>query len=194
MQEISKNSMVTVTYDLRIDDEQGEVIETATAENPLQFIYGAGSMLPKFESHLEGLKEGDPFIIQLSKNDAYGELNDDAIVELPKHIFIVDGKFDDEMIAVGNTVPMMSSSGQRLNGQVLDIGEEVVKMDFNHPLAGEDLYFTGRVMEVRDATEEELAALLATGGCGCGSEGCDDEGCCSGDHENDQGCGCGCGC
>ncbi|MFA5533974.1 MAG: FKBP-type peptidyl-prolyl cis-trans isomerase [Mariniphaga sp.] len=194
MQEISKNSMVTVTYDLRIDDEQGEVIETATAENPLQFIYGAGSMLPKFESHLEGLKEGDPFIIQLSKNDAYGELNDDAIVELPKHIFIVDGKFDDEMIAVGNTVPMMSSSGQRLNGQVLDIGEEVVKMDFNHPLAGEDLYFTGRVTEVRDATEEELAALLATGGCGCGSEGCDDEGCCSGDHENDQGCGCGCGC
>ncbi|MDD4225788.1 MAG: FKBP-type peptidyl-prolyl cis-trans isomerase [Mariniphaga sp.] len=194
MQEISKNSMVTVTYDLRIDDEQGEVIETATAENPLQFIYGAGSMLPKFESHLEGLKEGDPFIIQLSKNDAYGELNDDAIVELPKHIFIVDGKFDDEMIAVGNTVPMMSSSGQRLNGQVLNIGEEVVKMDFNHPLAGEDLYFTGRVMEVRDATEEELAALLATGGCGCGSEGCDDEGCCSGDHENDQGCGCGCGC
>ncbi|MDD2380516.1 MAG: FKBP-type peptidyl-prolyl cis-trans isomerase [Mariniphaga sp.] len=194
MQEISKNSMVTVTYDLRIDDEQGEVIETATAENPLQFIYGAGSMLPKFESHLEGLKEGDPFIIQLSKNDAYGELNDDAIVELPKHIFIVDGKFDDEMIAVGNTVPMMSSSGQRLNGQVLNIGEEVVKTDFNHPLAGEDLYFTGRVTEVRDATEEELAALLATGGCGCGSEGCDDEGCCSGDHENDQGCGCGCGC
>ena len=58
MLEIAKHSMVTLTYDLRIDDENGEVIEQATTEKPLQFLYGAGMMLPKFESHLDGQKEG----------------------------------------------------------------------------------------------------------------------------------------
>ena len=58
MLEISKHSMVKLTYDLKVDDENGEVVEQATAEKPLQFLYGAGVMLPKFESHLAGLKEG----------------------------------------------------------------------------------------------------------------------------------------
>lgn len=193
MLEISKNSMVTLTYDLRIDDEQGEVIEQATTDRPLQFLYGAGTMLPKFESHLAGLKQGQPFEIRLSKNEAYGDINEDAIVELPKHVFLVDGNFDDELIAVGNNVPMMSSNGQRLNGLVLEVNDEVVKMDFNHPLAGEDLYFAGEILEVRAASDEELAEVLSGGGCGCGSGGgCGDDGCGSDHHDHNHG-GCGCG-
>src|SRR5690606_6003114 len=121
MLEISKHAMVTLTYDLRIDNEQGEVIEQTTDDKPLQFLYGAGTMLPKFESHLAGLKQGEPFEIRLSKSDAYGDINEDAVVDLPKNVFLVDGKFDDELISVGNTVPMMSSNGQRLNGLVLSI-------------------------------------------------------------------------
>jgi FKBP-type peptidyl-prolyl cis-trans isomerase SlyD len=200
MLEISKHAMVTLTYDLRIDDEQGEVIEQTTDNSPLQFLYGAGTMLPKFETHLAGLKQGDPFEIRLSKNDAYGDLNEDAIVDLPKNVFMVDGKFDDELIAVGNTVPMMSSNGQRLNGLVLEINHENIKMDFNHPLAGEDLYFAGKVLEVREASDEELSRILSGGGCGCGSGsgGCGDGGC-GDDHEHERhehshghgGCGCG---
>lgn len=200
MLEISKHAMVTLTYDLRIDDEQGEVIEQTTDDKPLQFLYGAGTMLPKFESHLAGLKQGEPFEIRLSKNDAYGELNEDAVVDLPKNVFLVDGKFDDELIAVGNTVPMMSSNGQRLNGLVLEINHENIKMDFNHPLAGEDLYFAGKVLEVREASDEELAQILSGGGCGCGSGsgGCGDGGC-GDEHEHEHhehshghgGCGCG---
>ncbi|MFW6369943.1 MAG: FKBP-type peptidyl-prolyl cis-trans isomerase [Bacteroidota bacterium] len=193
MLEISKNSMVTLSYDLHIEDEKGELVEKATEENPLQFLFGAGLMLPKFESHLQGLKEGEAFTIRLSSNDAYGEINEDAVVELPKHVFLVDGTFDEEMIAVGKMVPMMSSNGQRLNGQVLDINDETVKMDFNHPLAGEDLYFKGKVLEVREPSEEELAGILSGGGCGCGSGGgCEDDGCGSHDHDHNHGCGCGC--
>lgn len=200
MLEIGKYSMVTLTYDLRVEDEKGEVVEQATTEQPLEFLYGAGAMLPKFESHLAGLKEGQPFTIKLSKEDAYGDLNNEAVVELPKHVFLVDEKFDDELIKVGNTVPMMSSNGQRLNGLVLEVNDEIIKMDFNHPLAGEDLFFAGTVLGVRQASEEEVSQILsgAGGGCGCGSEdggcgtsGCDDGSCGTEDNKN-GGCGCGC--
>jgi len=203
MLEIGKYSMVTLTYDLRIDDENGEVIEQATEEQPLQFLYGAGVMLPKFESQLAGLREGEPFTIKLGRNEAYGEVNQDAVVELPKHVFLVNGQFDDELIKVGNTVPMMSSNGQRLNGLVLEVNDEVVKMDFNHPLAGEDLFFAGKVLEVREASDEEVAQILSGGGggCGCGSGGCGcgDDSCSTEEHEHAHegscgsgGCGCGC--
>jgi FKBP-type peptidyl-prolyl cis-trans isomerase SlyD len=192
MQEISKNSMVTLTYDLHTDDAQGELIEQATEANPLQFLYGAGMMLPKFESHLNGLKTGESFTMRLSCNDAYGEVNQDAIVDLPKHVFLVDGNFDDQLIAVGNTVPMMSGNGQRLNGLVLEVNDDEVKMDFNHPLAGEDLYFSGKILEVREPSDEELAQHNHDGGCGCGSDGCDDGDCGSGEGDHSHGCGCGC--
>lgn len=204
MLEIGKYAMVTLTYDLRVDDENGEVVEQATEAQPLQFLFGAGAMLPKFESQLAGLREGEPFTIKLSSNDAYGEVNEEAVVELPKHVFLVGGKFDDELIQIGNTVPMMSSNGQRLNGLVLEVNDEVVTMDFNHPLAGEDLFFAGKVMAVREASDEEVAQILSGsgGGCGCGSgggggcgSGCGDEGCgdssCETEHSH-GGCGCGC--
>jgi FKBP-type peptidyl-prolyl cis-trans isomerase SlyD len=195
MMEITRNRMVTLTYDLRLDDQNGDMIEQANAERPLRFIYGAGQMLPKFEAQLAGLKQGQPFEISLTKYDAYGEVNDDAIVELPRQVFMVDGNFDDEMVKIGNTVPMMTGDGQRMNGIVLEVSEQAVKMDFNHPLAGEDLHFQGEIIEVRDATDEEIAALFSHG-CGCGSGGCGDGDCGDGDcgDHSDHGCGSGCNC
>src|SRR5665648_634707 len=115
---IGKNKMVSLTYDLHYDDAAGEMIEQATIEKPLSFIFGAGLMLPKFESHLEGFEIGNPFEISLQDVDAYGELDENAIVDLPKHLFFIEGEFDEEVISVGNSVPMMSTSGQRMNGLV----------------------------------------------------------------------------
>jgi FKBP-type peptidyl-prolyl cis-trans isomerase SlyD len=193
---ITKNKMVSLTYDLRIEGTDGELIEQATVERPLTFIYGTGMMLPKFESLLEGLEAGKSFEVNLSCEEAYGELDENAIVDLPKDIFIIDGKFDEDIIKVGNTVPMMSTNGQRMNGLVLEITDDTVKMDFNHPLAGEDLFFRGEILEVRDASDEEIAATM--GGCGCGG-GCD---CKDSGHDEGEACGCeshshagsGCGC
>lgn len=193
---IDRNKMVTLTYDLRLGGAEGDVIEQATAETPLKFLFGAGLMLPMFESYLIGKKQGESFEIALKCQDAYGERNKEAVVDLPKEIFIVEGKFDEEMIAVGNQVPMMSQSGQRMNGLVLEVSDEIIKMDFNHPLAGDNLHFTGDIIEVREATDEEIAQVTQ-GGCGgnCGDCG-DGEGhgdCnCDGDDcgEGHGGCGC----
>jgi FKBP-type peptidyl-prolyl cis-trans isomerase SlyD len=193
--EIQKNMMVTVTYDLMIDDHEGEMIEQATADRPLKFLYGAGMMLPKFEEGLSGLKSGDGFEIALNHLDAYGAVNEDAVVDLPKDIFIVNGQFDPEFIKVGNSIPMMSGDGQRLNGIVLEVADNSVRMDFNHPLAGEDLYFRGQVVDVRPATDQEIVETLS-GGCGggCSSGGCS-SGCCGDEGDScGDGCGSGCGC
>jgi FKBP-type peptidyl-prolyl cis-trans isomerase SlyD len=193
---VSKDSMVTLTYDLRLDGKDGDIFESATEENPLVFLHGAGLMIPAFEEQLTGKKSGEKFEISIPAANGYGEINEDAVVELPLDIFKVDGKVDEALLAIGNSVPMMSAHGQRMDGIVVSVKDEVVTMDFNHPLAGEDLHFTGTVLEVREATEDELNAAYSTGGCGCGSscssDGCGDSGC--GDGSSGGGCGSGCGC
>lgn len=198
---IAANKFVSVTYDLNVGEGgEQELMERASVEAPLSFIFGTDSMLPAFEKALAGLEVGGKFDFSLSPVDAYGEYDEEHVLDLPKHIFEVDGKFDDEMIQEGNTVPMMDSTGNRLNGSVLEVGEDTIKMDFNHPLAGETLHFTGEVLDVHEPTAEELAKLLApAGGCGCGSGeggGCGSGGCgCgSGEDKAEGGCGSGCGC
>ncbi|MDX5444134.1 MAG: peptidylprolyl isomerase, partial [Hymenobacteraceae bacterium] len=77
-------------------------------------------------------------------------------VPLPKHIFEVDGEINDEMLQPGNFIPMADQEGNQLQGQVVEVTDEAVIMDFNHPLAGKDMFFKGKVEKVREATQEEI--------------------------------------
>ena len=175
---ITANKYVAVIYDLNVGEgDERELMERASVEVPLKFIFGMGMMIPAFEKGLEGLEEGDTFEFSIEPAEAYGEYIEENVVDLPKSIFEVDGKFDSEMIQEGNTVPMMDADGNRMNGSVLEVKKDVVVMDFNHPLAGETLHFNGKVIDVHEATAQEIAALTAGG---CGSGGC-------------EGCGGGCG-
>jgi len=200
---ISTNKFVALSYDLNVGEgEERELMERATAETPLEFIYGTNSMLEAFEKNLDGLAEGDSFNFVLTPEQAYGEYDDEAVVDLPRNIFEQDGVLNEEVIFEGNIVPMMDTNGNRLNGSVVEVKDDIIKMDFNHPLAGETLNFSGKVLSVRESTPEEIAALFAPkGGCGCGSGcGCGDEegdscGCGThGEKEMAGGCGSGCGC
>ncbi len=184
---ITPNKYVAVTYDLNVGEgDERELMEKATAEVPLKFIYGMGMMLPAFEEALKELEVGNSFDFSIAPADAYGEYKEENVLDLPKNIFEVDGKFDAEMIKEGNTVPMMDSEGHRMNGSVLEVKQDIVVMDFNHPLAGETLHFSGTVLEVREATAEEIAQFtsMAEGGCGCGDCGGDCGGGCSGCNGN----------
>jgi len=127
--EISKDKVVSITYELKKDNENGEVVEKVTSDNPLTFIYGVGGMLPKFEENLGGMKTGDEFRFGLNSEDAYGPVVDNAVVNVPIDVFKVDGQVDNNILQVGNMVPMMDNSGNRLNGKILDIQDESVKMD-----------------------------------------------------------------
>ncbi|MDR2621536.1 MAG: FKBP-type peptidyl-prolyl cis-trans isomerase [Dysgonamonadaceae bacterium] len=178
---ISEDKFVALTYDLTVETEQEgerELMERATKENPLTFIFGMGMMLEAFEKNVEGLAVGDKFSFSLDPEEAYGEFIEANVVELPKKIFEVDGKFDDEKVTEGMTLPMMDAHGHRLMGSVLEIKPEVVVMDFNHPLAGETLYFDGTVIDVHEVTPQEIATLTHN------------EGSCCSDCHSDDGCDC----
>ncbi len=199
---ISDSKFVTVTYDLYVGEgDERELMESATAENPLDFIFGTNSMIKAFEDNLYGLLEGDKFNFIIDQEDAYGEYDDSRVLDLPISIFEVDGKIDEDMLFEGNTLPMMDNEGNRLMGSIVSITDTEVTMDFNHPLAGETLHFEGAVMGVREASAEEIAALASDQGCGdCGNGGCG----CSDGHDHDHGhehhhghghgCGGGCSC
>ena len=195
---ITNNAVVNAEYELYVDGENGELelMERATSEQPLNFIYGIGMMLPKFEQNLNGLETGDSFDFTISNEEAYGPYDDEAVIELERAVFEIDGQLDEEMVFEGNVVPLMDSEGNRLQAQVVSVNDTHVTVDLNHPLAGENLHFKGKVLEVREATEEELNALLGGGGgCGCGGncgDGCGDDCGCDDDHNHSHGCGCGC--
>ena len=207
---VADNKYIKVAYKLyAIEDGEQELIEEATAERPFQFISEMGTTLPGFESAVRDLAEGDTFKIELTKDEAYGDYDEEHVLDLPKEIFQVDGHFDSTHIFQGNIVPLMDAEGHTLNGVVVEVKEDVVVMDMNHPLAGNAIIFDGVVLESRPATNEEIQGMvnMITGegdGCGCGSAcGCgssDDEGCGSGcgcGSNEGGGCGsggCGCGC
>jgi FKBP-type peptidyl-prolyl cis-trans isomerase SlyD len=171
---IEKNKMVSLVYELREGDSGGRVIETLDENRPLTFLYGTGRLLPNFESNINDLDTGESFTFTISSDMAYGERREDMIVDVPVSIFETDGKINEEICRVGNEVPMMDSEGNPLNGVINEITDTHVKMDFNHPMAGLDLFFAGKIVDVRDATDYELAGTMnSCSGCGSdSSSGC----------------------
>jgi FKBP-type peptidyl-prolyl cis-trans isomerase SlyD len=168
---VANNKVVSLTYELRVNDSNGDVIEKVDRNSPLTFLYGTGSLLPKFEDYLAGLKVGDSFDFNLSSEDAYGTFDEGSVIQIPLQAFEIDGKVDYELVKVGNKIPMQDGDGHRLTGVVKTVDVDTVVMDFNHPLAGNHLFFKGEITEVRQATDEELTHGHAhyPGSC----EGCD---------------------
>ncbi len=154
---VGKNKVVTLTYTLHLNDENGEVVQTVDEQRPFVHLFGVGTLLPAFEENLEGLEPGDEFGFSLTAEEGYGNPNNDMIIELEKKIFEIDGVVDDNLVKEGNTITMQDQNGNPLDGKVLAVKDNSVVMDFNHPLAGKNLYFKGKILDVRDATEEELA-------------------------------------
>jgi FKBP-type peptidyl-prolyl cis-trans isomerase SlyD len=170
---LENNRFVSLAYILYEGDSNGRVIETVEEAAPLTFVFGAGRLLPAFEANLAGLEEGSTFDFGLSAAEAYGKKRDEMVISLPRNIFEDEGVLRSEICYVGNTVPMMDSQGNRMNGIVMEIDDAIVRMDFNHPLAGTDLHFAGRIIGVREATPEELMGPSS----GCSSCGSRNSGC-----------------
>lgn len=177
----NSNKYIAVSYRLYVDGESGrEMIEEATAEKPFFFISGFGIALDAFENNLLNKQKGDDFSFSLTQEEAYGEYKQELVTDVDREVFTINGKFDSENIYPEAIVPLQNEDGQRFYGKIVEVGEQKVKVDLNHPLAGETLHFEGKVIENRDASNEEVQNLIArmSGGCGgCGGNCGDKEGC-----------------
>lgn len=216
MEQQTPNKYVTVAYELYTDNDKGihELVEKAPIEHPFQFISGLGIALDSFENKILALTEGEAFDFVLKVDEAYGPYEQDHVIELPKETFAINGRFDKDMVYPGAVLPLVNADGMRFQGLVLELKDNTVIIDLNHPLAGKDLHFKGQVVTMRDATNEEIQALINHEGCNCGGDceggckgGCgghhhehgEGECCgkhehgkgeCCGKHEHGEGCGC----
>ena len=153
---IANNTVVSLHYRLQESDESGELVEETFGSEPLVFLYGAGMMIPEFERQLSGKQAGETLSFGIKSHDAYGEFDPNAVVMLPLETFVIDGQLAEDMLVPGNTIPMSDGNGNRLQGVVQEVTEEGVVLDFNHPMAGQDLFFTVQVESVREATPSEI--------------------------------------
>ena len=151
---IEPQHVVSLTYDLYVKQEDGTeaLVESATEEQPLTFLFGAGQMLPKFEENLSALSTGDQYDFRLAAEDAYGQYDDEAVANLPKEMF--QGT---EIPEIGSILPLQDNNGNHFQGQVVSVAEDGVIVDLNHPMAGQDLHFKGSIINVRPANPEELS-------------------------------------
>ena len=183
---VENNKVVALSYELTVE---GAVADKASADKPLEYIHGKGMLLPRFEEEVAGKEVGESFEFTLNPEEGYGVYSSDYIFELPLSAFTVDGKVRHDLLQVGRVIPMMSDDGGLVQGTVKEVKDNSVLMDFNHPMAGKTLHFTGSVVSVRDASEDELKNGLqrncqckksnnekdcdCSNGCGCENDNCD---------------------
>lgn len=150
---IENNHAVTVSYKLHTVEPNGEKIfvEETTSENPLTYLHGVGMMIPKFEAELVGLTAGDKKEFVIAAEEAYGEVDPNAIAHLPLDMFEESG-----MPPVGAILPLSDNAGNQFRAIVIEVTDEAVVADLNHPMAGKTLNFEVEVVATRPATQEEL--------------------------------------
>jgi len=164
----ANNSVVAIEYEVK---EAGttEIVDSNKGSAPLEFITGIGQIIPGLENALVGMDINENDDILVNAQEAYGQINPEAIQDVPKDQF--DGiELEEGMMLYGQ-----GEQGETVQVVVKSFTDDMVTIDYNHPLAGKDLMFTVSVLDVRDATEEEIAtgqvggAHCEDGSCGCGS-------------------------
>lgn len=145
---ISQNKVASIEYTLT--DDSGEVLDTSVGGEPLAYIQGMGNIIPGLEAALEDKEVGDSLKVTVAPEDGYGEQNDALVQQVPREMF----QGVDE-IEIGMQFHAQTAQGLTVI-TVTEVIEDLITVDGNHPLAGKTLNFDVKVVDVRDATEEEL--------------------------------------
>ncbi|MDR2081582.1 MAG: peptidylprolyl isomerase [Campylobacteraceae bacterium] len=173
-----KNQVVSMFYELK--DLNGNLLDSNMNRAPLSFITGKNQIIPGLEREITNMKQGDTSHIAVKAGDAYGEYDAKSIQVLPAE------QFAGIKLSSGMTLYGQGEDGNTVQAIVKEFNEQEVTIDFNHPLAGQDLFFKIEIAEVRDASEEELKNGYVEGEhqCSCGL----DDDCCGGHHHEDDDC------
>ncbi|MGP1446986.1 MAG: FKBP-type peptidyl-prolyl cis-trans isomerase [Candidatus Limimorpha sp.] len=184
-----------LSYTIQADDANGAILEQATEDKPRVMMFGMGRVMKAFSDALRGLTNGDAFAFTIVPDDAFGWPSEENITDVPKTLFMADGKLREELLVVDNVIRMQDKEGRPFEGKILEIADDYFIMDFNHPLAGHSLFVKGKVLDVREPTLEEMNRELeyrkqhahqchqhGHSHCGCHDDHCDcgesHDGCC----------------
>jgi FKBP-type peptidyl-prolyl cis-trans isomerase SlyD len=163
IKKIEKNVVVTMDYSLEVN---GEEIDSG----PIQYIQGYENIIPGLESEMEGMLLGEEKEVLVKAQDAYGEYDPDLEFDVP-----MDSFPEDFEIKLGQPMRMQDGKGNTFTGVAVAITNDNVRLNLNHPLAGKDLLFNTKVIELRMATDEEIEHGHIHQGCsGCSSGDCSD--------------------
>lgn len=145
---IADDVVVTLDYTLTVD---GEVVDSTAGLDPISFLQGYENILPGLEKELYGMKVGEAKKVMILAKDAYGEIEPDAIVEIPRAEIPKDIP-----LKPGIELQVTNEDGELLDAVIVSVSKNTVKLDFNHPLAGKDLTFDVTVIDLRAAEPEEI--------------------------------------
>jgi FKBP-type peptidyl-prolyl cis-trans isomerase SlyD len=149
-----------VRFHYTLKDTKGVVLESSVNDEPLSYLEGVGQIIPGLESELRGLTKGAKKSVHVKAGEAYGEYEKDLIVQVPRD------QIPKPDVAVGDKFHADSGAGHTQVVVVTAVDDKHITVDGNHPLAGQDLHFDVEIVEVRDATKEELEHGHAHGGDG----------------------------
>lgn len=135
-------------YTLHVD---GQLVDSSEGRAPLEFLQGAGNIIPGLEEELYGMELGESKNVIVSAEDGYGELDPDAFVDVPRAQFPAEIPLEP-----GIELQVRDDTGRVLLARIDRVDDQSVRLDFNHPLAGKELNFQVKIVGLRDATEEEL--------------------------------------
>ncbi|GLX79405.1 peptidyl-prolyl cis-trans isomerase [Thalassotalea insulae] len=159
---ITANKVVKLHY--AVSDSEDSLIDSSYDHQPLAIIHGSGYLIPGLENALTDHVAGDKFEVAVAADDAYGQRHDGYVQTVPKELFA-----DIDDLQVGTQLRASTDEGEQ-TVIVIDVQDNEITVDGNHPLAGIDLKFDVEILEVRDATEEELAHGHVHGEGGCGHQ------------------------
>lgn len=164
---VDDNHIVTLSYEVREGGPSGPLLERMDANYPFVFMFGTGRMLPAWEKRIYGLRSGQGFAFTLAPDDAYGHSDDRHLLKMPlRHFQNERGEVDHSLLAKDQYVTLTDADGKAVNAKVIEWDEESVTLDANHALAGKTLFFSGAVLNIRQATVDELIQkrYIDTGG------------------------------
>lgn len=138
---VSSGTKVSIEYTLRLEDET--VIDTNVGSEPLTYVHGSDQIIPGLEKGLEGMRIGESKQVTVKPEEAYGTVKPDAFMEVEKQ------KIPQNALRVGAHLEGRNASGQPVYAQVVEVKDQTVVLDFNHPLAGRTLFFEVKVLDVQ---------------------------------------------
>jgi FKBP-type peptidyl-prolyl cis-trans isomerase SlyD len=151
---VEKGVVVTLDYELRLDpNSDDDVFETTEEDGPVEILQGYGQILPALENALYGMKAGEQKHVVIEAEEGFGAYDPDRTEWIPREVIPEDWDLSE-----GAPIEIEDEeTGDIFEAYVLEVGDDSVLVDMNHPLAGEKLHFHVRVVNMRAATAEELA-------------------------------------